>query len=97
MKKYSFHPEAALEFMESIEYYEECKKGLGYDFAAEVYISIQRILANPDAWQIIEKDIRRSLVRRFPFGILYTKEENEIYILAVMNLHRDPDYWKNRI
>jgi hypothetical protein len=45
---------------------------------------------------IIDDDIRRSLVNRFPFGILYSEYDNGIYVLAVMNLHRHPDYWKNR-
>ena len=38
------------------------------------------------------EDIRRSLVARFPYGILYSEVNNKIYILAVMNLHRQPDY-----
>jgi hypothetical protein len=53
----------------------------------------------PEAWALLNKDARGTLVRRFPYGVLYSIEENEekeIYILAVMNLHRDPDYWKDR-
>jgi hypothetical protein len=94
---YLFHPEAEAEFAEAIEYYEECEEGLGYDFAVEVYLSIQRIVSYPKAWQAIDEEIRRSLVRRFPYGILYSEEKEEIFIVAVMNLHRKPDYWKHRI
>ena len=93
---YSFHPEAKSEFLHAIEYYEECENGLGYDFAVEVYITVERMLAQPKAWQFIEEGIRRSLIRRFPYGILYAEEKNEIYIVAVMHLHKDPDYWKHR-
>lgn len=93
---FSFHSEAEAEFFESIEYYEQCELGLGCDFSVEVYSAIQTILEYPNAWPILEDDIRRFLINRFPFGILYSIEENEIYILAVMNLHRDPDYWKHR-
>jgi plasmid stabilization system protein ParE len=95
--KYSFHPEAESEFENAIDYYEEKEQGLGYDFAVEVYSTIERILAHPRAWPIIEEDIRRSLVRRFPYGILYADAEEEIFIVAVMHLHRDPEYWKRRI
>jgi plasmid stabilization system protein ParE len=95
--KYSFHPEAEAEFVQAIEYYEECEVGLGYDFAVEVYSAIERTMAYPKAWPIIEEDIRRSLVRRFPYGILYAEEDEELLIVAVMHLHRDPDYWKHRI
>lgn len=95
--KYSFHPEAEAEFVQAIDYYEECEVGLGYDFAVEVYSAIERTKAYPKAWPIIEEDIRRSLVRRFPYGILYTEEADELFIVAVMHLHRDPDYWQHRI
>jgi len=94
--KYSFHPEAAAEFVQAIEYYEECEASLGYDFAIEVYAAIERTMAYPKAWPIIEEDIRRSLTRRFPFGILYAEEGEELFIVAVMHLHRDPGYWKHR-
>jgi len=94
---YSFHPKAELEFIHAIEYYEDKEKGLGYDFALEIYSTIQRILAQPTAWAVIEENIRRSLVKRFPFGILYSHTEEEIFIVAVMHLNREPDYWKERI
>ena len=94
--KYSFHPEAEAEFVQAIEYYEECEVGLGYDFAVEVYSAIERTMAYPKAWPIIEEDIRRSLLIRFPYGILYAEEDEELFIVAVMHLHRDPNYWKHR-
>ena len=94
--KFSFHPDADTEFFASIEYYEQCESGLGHDFSIEVYSAVQIILKHPTAWLIIEDDVRRCLINRFPFGILYSIEENGIYILAVMNLHRDPEYWKYR-
>jgi hypothetical protein len=94
--KYSFHPDAELEFVMAIEYYEGCLKGLGNDFALEVYDTIKRIIANPEAWQKLGENIRRSLVNRFPYGVLYVYENNEIIILAIMHLHRNPDYWKER-
>jgi hypothetical protein len=93
---FSFHPEAESEFSEAIEYYEEIGQGLGYEFAIEVHSAIQRSIDFPKAWPIIEDDVRRSLVRRFPFGILYSVEDDGIFVAAVMNLHRHPKYWKGR-
>lgn len=94
---FSFHPETETEPNKAIEYYEEIQENLGCDFAVEAYSTIERIITYPKVWQVIEDDIRRSLVRRFPFGILYSIELNDIYILAVMHLYREPDYWKDRI
>lgn len=91
-----FHPEAEKELNAAIDYYEDCNKGLGYDFAIEVHSAIERIIAYPKAWPVLEDEMRRCLTRRFPFGILYTIESDSIFILAIMNLHREPGYWKQR-
>jgi hypothetical protein len=92
-----FHLEAEKEFNEAIDYYESIDIGLGYDFATEIYTAIQRATAFPKTWPVIKDGIRRSLVRRFPYGVLYSIEGERLFILAVMNLHRHPDYWKHRI
>ena len=93
---FSFHPEAEAEFNKAIDYYEETEPGLGFDFAIEVHSAIQRSVAFPKAWPVIDGEIRRTLVRRFPFGILYSVEDKGIYVTAVMNFHRKPEYWKHR-
>jgi len=94
--RYSFHPEAQNELNIAIDYYEEFQKGLGLDFANEVYNAIQRIINFPYAWQKIDKNLRRCLVNRFPYGIIYYKRDNEIVILAVMHLQKKPNYWRDR-
>jgi plasmid stabilization system protein ParE len=95
--KYSFHPDAEKEFVEAIDYFEEIERGLGYDFAVEVYLAVERTTAFPKAWPILEGNIRRCLVSRFPYGILYSEEKESIFIVAVMHLHRDPEYWSDRL
>jgi hypothetical protein len=92
----SFHPDAEEEFHEAVNYYELCESGLGLDFAMEVNRTIQRILLLPAAWPVLEGEVRRCLTNRFPFGVLYSPLEDGVFILAVMHLHRDPDYWKDR-
>ena len=94
--KWSFHPEAETEFHKAIDYYEECESGLGEDFAIEVHTAIQNILTYPEAWPPLEGDIRRCLTSRFPYGVVYSIETDGVFILAVMHLHRHPDYWKHR-
>jgi hypothetical protein len=94
--KFDFHPEAETEFLEAIAYYESCAPGLGEDFSLEVYYTVQNILSYSHAWPIVEGDVRRCLTSRFPYGILYSIEPDRVNILAVMHLHRHPDYWKSR-
>lgn len=93
---FAFHPEAEIELELAINYYENIRLGLGFDFTTEVYAAIKRAVALPKAWAVVEGDIRRSLVSRFPFGILYSIEPSGLYIVAIMNLHRKPHYWQNR-
>lgn len=94
--KYYFHPDAENEFLEAIDYYEKRSEGLGLDFSMEVFHTINRILAYPKAWPKLDTNIHRSLVTRFPYGILYNIDRNRIFILAVMHLNRKPGYWKQR-
>ena len=93
---YFFHPDAEIEFNEAIDYYEKCKSGLGLEFAYEVQRTIERILKFPTAWQKLEGDIRRALTNRFPFGVIYYQKDEKIVILAVMQLQRKPNHWKDR-
>ena len=92
-----FHPEADEEFAAAVAYYETCDTGLGLDFAREVYATVENATDYPLMWPEIETEVRRCLVHRFPYGVLYSVEPQGIFILAVMNLHRDPDYWKHRL
>ena len=52
---------------------------------------------HPKAWPVLEGEVRRCQTSRFPYGVLYSQEFEGVFILAVMHLHRDPDYWKHRI
>jgi plasmid stabilization system protein ParE len=94
--KLTFHPEADDEFQEAVDYYEERREELGRDFYLEVRSTLQRIQQFPNTWPVLDRDIRRCLVNRFPYGVLYSVEEDGIFIVAVMHLRRDPDYWKHR-
>ncbi len=93
---YLFHPEAEAELNRAVEYYEEKEAGLGLDFAREVYQSIQRARSFPEAWPVLSGEVRRILVNRFPYGVLYVPEEDKIFIIAVMNLNQKPGYWEKR-
>ena len=77
--KYAFHPEAESEFLDAIDYYEACELGLCYDFAMEVHSTIENILSFPNAWTILEDDIRRCQIRRFPYN-LFNKERSNVSI-----------------
>ena len=56
-----------------------------------------KYIIHPEAWQAVEEDVRRHLIKRFPFGIYYTIERDYISIVAVMHMSRRPGYWKSRL
>lgn len=92
-----FHPDAALEFEEAVRYYQARGRLLGDRFATEVRIAIRHILETPDRWRVLEEDVRRCLVRVFPYSVLYTIEPDFILIVAVMHGKRQPGYWRYRL
>lgn len=91
-----FHPEAAEEFEAAVEWYEERETGLGLDFAVEIHAAIQRAAAMPDAWTQLAGNVRRVLVNRFPYGVLYEPGSRSLLVLAVMHLRREPGYSMTR-
>ncbi len=97
MDKLIYAPKAKAEIKEAAEYYEGCKEGLGQAFLVEIESTIKRISQSPLTWRKISGQFRRCLTKRFPYGIIYSAEENEIFIAAVMHLKRKPEYWKKRI
>jgi len=92
-----FHPEAAFEFEEAVRYYRARGRVLGDRFAAEVRFAIHRILETPERWRVLEQDVRRCVVRVFPYSILYTIERDRVLIVAVMHGKRQPGYWRYRV
>ncbi len=92
--KYFFHPAALQEYSESVKYYSEISPSLASAFVAQIENGINQILLYPQAWQPIEEDVRRCLIKRFPYTI---EDNNSVIIQAVMHLSRNPGYWKARI
>lgn len=78
---FHFHPEADEEFIEAVAYYEGCKLGLWLDFSREAHASILNALSYPMMWPEIDEEVRRCLVHRFPYAVLYSKEPDGILIV----------------
>ena len=88
---------AQIELSESVEYYNSESAGLGDEFLVEALHALERIKHFPQAWHPFTNITRRCQLRRFPYGIIYQIFDTEILIVAIANLHRKPDYWKERI
>src|SRR5688500_5365364 len=85
--------EAELEIFEAALRYEREREGLGFRFEAQVNTVFTRRLENPFQFQVIEENVRRALVRDFPYGVFFTTDAGLITVLAVVptrnsNRHR---------
>ena len=96
MKAVRFHPDAESEMIAAAAHYEAQQQDLGMRFLASVQDALNRISFNPRIYPIVEMDVRRCLTKTFPFGVLFRERPDRFVIMAVMHLHRDPDYWKSR-
>ena len=84
------------EFAEAVDYYNEQRPGLGFEFASEVQRTFERIRRHPEAWPEFSCRTRRCLTDRFPFGVLYQVRSDFILVGAIMHLKRDPTRWQQR-
>jgi plasmid stabilization system protein ParE len=94
--KYVFHPEALNEYADAVRYYTEQRTEIAQAFIDAIEDAVYRIRESPTRYNAINDDVRRCMTRRFPYGILYTIEQDYILILAVMHCSREPGYWKSR-
>ncbi|MCP5526731.1 MAG: type II toxin-antitoxin system RelE/ParE family toxin [Verrucomicrobiales bacterium] len=58
--------------------------------------AMHRILLHPEAWTPLSQEHRRCRLRRFPYGVVYSVEEDTVLVAAVFHCHRHPDSWKHR-
>ena len=96
MVKVIFSKYAKLELNDATNFYELEFEGLGQVFKEEVSKSIKRITQYPEAWSVERGDIRKCLLYKFPYKLLYSIEKDHIFIIAVAHQHRKPDYWIDR-
>ena len=91
------HPEVPQELEAAVLWYEERQPGLGEDFLGEYQATPDRILHEPNRWRKIRGDNRKLNFHRFPYAIVYSVHGDDLYIKAIMNLHRRPFYWAHRL
>ena len=96
MKPVFFHPDAKSEMVDAAAWYETQQINLGKRFLSSIQDTINRLKLQPNLYSFVESDVRRCLTKIFPFGVMFREKRDRIEIMAVMHLHRDPNYWKNR-
>lgn len=92
-----YHPLAEQEIVEAAEFYESRRRGLGSSFIDQVDEAARRISSDPMCWPEIEAQIRRVMLKRFPFGIYFRVTDEAIRVLTVKHHRRHPGYGLRRM
>jgi plasmid stabilization system protein ParE len=92
----TFRPEAEEEIAEAYRWYEEQQGGVGAAFLVCTEECLAAIAENPKAFGIAHKDIRKAVMRRFPYVVYFLHTEPDIVVLAVFHAKRNPRTWRTR-
>jgi toxin ParE1/3/4 len=90
------------EISHAIDRYEEEREGLGGEFWDELRTTMQTLEApGPECGAVIglprELGVRRKLLARFPYAIVFIEHDAFVRVLSVMHGHRRPAYWRRRL
>ncbi len=94
---FRFHPDALREYEAAVEFYESRHSGLGERFILVMEDALESIREAPERWPFLVQDVRRRLVRVFPYAVLYTLEPDQLLVVGIMHCHRRPGYWLSRL
>lgn len=95
--KIRFLVAAQCELDEAYDWYEAQAKGLGGQLVEETRLAVRRVAVFSESCQEIAPGIRRCLIRRFPYALIYRTAGEELIILAVIHQHRKPRDWQQRL
>ena len=82
--------------MESIDWYDSQKNKLGRKFAKELQEIMKQVKNNPTRFPKIHQEIRKAVLKKFPYLIIFEVQNHTIFVLSIFNTHRNPDAWKER-
>jgi len=97
VKRLRFVAPARAEFLAEVAYYNQVAPGQGARFSAAVEEAAARALSFPLSGSPSEPNVRRVIVKDFPFSVVYRPETDGIVVFAVAHHSRRPGYWRSRV
>ena len=95
--KLEFHPSTAFDVNQAVSYYERQRPGLGSDLRGELDAALVRIVENPLSFPVFETLIRRCIVHRFPYSVLFrVQSDDTVRVLVVRHHKRRPQFGLGR-
>ena len=87
---------ARLEIQEAANWYDDRVAGLGAGVVEEVDTCFESIRSAPRRYPIVHREIRRALLKRFPYAVYFVLRAESVIIIGCMHTHRDPKRWQRR-
>lgn len=91
-----FRPAARLDILQAQAWYEDRMPGLGSEFARAADGAASGISRFPNAFPTVHGDVRKAVLRRFPYSLLFIVEGDEVVVLGCFHHRRDPVTWADR-
>ncbi len=92
-----YHPALEAELRQIQRYYDDRSPGLGAEFIDEFERQVLKLAASPERWMVVSADVRRCLMRRFPYIIYFRRvDPQRIRITVVKHQRRHPEYGRDR-
>jgi hypothetical protein len=96
MPRLTVRPEAELDALDAARWYEGERADLGTEFLTELRATFSRIEEGPQRFPVVFREVRRAILRRFPFGVFFIVEAKSAVVLAITHLRRHPGAWQRR-
>jgi|SRR6185312_4231618 len=90
-------PLARIDLDQAILWYENELSGLGNRFYEAFLTASEKISKHPEAFMEISPDIRRTIIKKFPYKVFYTMSENKIFTIGIMHAKRSAGFITNRL
>jgi len=88
-----FRPQAAQEARDAARWYDDRSPGLGLEFTRALDAVTEAVARFPEAFPLLRGDVRRALLRRFPYAVFFALTEQGIVVLSIVHCRRDPHRW----
>ena len=96
MKQVRLAALAVDDLRDAVNWYEEQRPALGARFAGQIDDLLAVIAESPLQFPVVHLDIRRALVRPFPYGVFFRDLEEAVRVIGIIHLRRAPSTWRTR-
>jgi plasmid stabilization system protein ParE len=89
-------PAAEADIADAALWYEQRSPGLGREFLHALDAVLAEIARAPERYPLVHREVRRALLRRFPYGVFFLASPDRTTVIACLHARRDPRVWQER-